>query len=46
MNDCRDFDLLVARALRLGLYFLHVPVSLLLAVLAGLGLVCLFGWFW
>lgn len=27
MNDCRDFDLLVARALGLGIYFLHVPVG-------------------
>ena len=26
MNDCRDFDLLVARAFSLGLHFLHVPV--------------------
>lgn len=37
MNDCRDFDLLVAKAFSLGLHFLHVPVSLLLVMLVGVG---------
>lgn len=37
MNDCRDFDLLVARAFSLGHHFLHVPVSLLWVLLAGMG---------
>lgn len=49
MNDCRDFDLLVARALGLGLYFLYVPVlfcfvfSFLAAVLTRVGFVSLVG---
>lgn len=34
MNDCRDFDLLVARALGLGIYFLHVPVVFLFVFLS------------
>lgn len=37
MNDCRDFDLLVARAFSLGHHFLRVPVSLLWVLLAGMG---------
>lgn len=35
MNDCRDFDLLVARAFSLGHHFLRVPVSLHWVLLAG-----------
>lgn len=37
VNDCRDFDLLVARAFSLGLHFLRVTVALLLVILAGVG---------